>query len=109
MRVADGANLVHPGGRAVEVDEHHDLGLRVQAEGLLQGLGVHVPRVTLGVHVDGCATLVDHGVHRSIEGDVAAYNLAAEEAASLTFTDASRGSIDLARCKLDGKMKSCCS
>ena len=77
----------------------------MQLERLLESFRVHIPGIALGVYVNGNAPLIHYGVHRSVEGDVAADDLAAEEATSLAFTNTRRGTVDLARCKLDGKMK----
>ena len=107
VRVADGADLGHLCRGAVEVHEDHDLNFGVQLEGHLERFRIHVPGVTLGVYVDGGATLVDYGVYCGVEGHVGADDFLAVKAAANAGPDTGGGAVDLAGCELDGEVEGC--
>ena len=68
--LADGPELVHLAGGAVEMGHDHQAHVGIERKGLLQGNGVHVPGVALHVDQDGLAALVADRVHRGVEGGV---------------------------------------
>ena len=72
VAVADGFDPVHLSGGAVEMSHHHQLGVWIQLERLLQGFRAHVPGVRLRVDEHGFPVLIGHGVDGSVEGHIRA-------------------------------------
>ena len=72
---ADGPERVDLPGGAVEMGGHHQFDLGIQLEGLLQGNGVHIPGVSLGVDEDGLAPLIGDGVDGGVKGHVTGKDL----------------------------------
>ena len=72
MPVADSFQFVDFAGEAVEVGSYHQLDLGVDIKCLFQRHGIHVPGIPVGVDEHRDAALVNHRVHRGVEGHVGA-------------------------------------
>ena len=88
---ADGEDLVELVRRAVEVRENDDLRLRMEFEGLLQGDGIHVPRLALRVDEHGRGLFVHDGIDGRRERHVGAKHFVAGLDAGELHAEVQRG------------------
>ena len=88
---ADGEDLIKLVRCAVEVREHDDLRLRMEFEGLLQGDGIHVPRLALRVDEDGRGLFVHDGIDGRRERHVGAKHFIARLDAGELDAEVQRG------------------
>ncbi len=81
MLVADGLDLFHLAGCAVEVCNDDEFCVRIDLEGLFEGFRAHIPGVALGVDEDSLAVLVGDRVDAGVKCAVRAEHAVALEGA----------------------------
>ena len=91
MLFADGTDFVDLARRSIQMNEDHQSDFGVNFESLFEGYRIHVPGIVFGVDEHGFAVLVGNGVHRCVEGHVAAEHLVALQCASADLRHAVQG------------------